>query len=118
MGNLGWYQRITTWSKKVGGPQNLLFLSGVVGYGVLRGVEALGKKTIKLVKENNFRRPSKVYTVIEYGLSNEGLVFNINDKFTVWERDGDSILIEKVGDEGNPYFVSSELLHRISDYKG
>lgn len=36
MSNLGWYQVITTWSKKVGGPLNLLGI--VAGVGAIGGV--------------------------------------------------------------------------------
>lgn len=48
MGNLGWYQLITTWSKKVGGPKNLLLLVAAGGYTIVRSVEAGGKKSTGL----------------------------------------------------------------------
>ena len=51
MGNLGWYQLITTWSKKVGGPKNLLLLVAAGGYTIVRSVEAGGKKVYRLVKD-------------------------------------------------------------------
>ena len=41
----------------------------------------------------------------------------MGDKFKVLESDGDAVLIEKIGDLTNPYFVSAELLKDISDYK-
>ena len=48
MGNLGWYQLITTWSKKVGGPKTLLLLIAAGGYAIVRSVEAGGKKSTDL----------------------------------------------------------------------
>ena len=33
------------------------------------------------------------------------------------ETDKDAILIEKIDDDNNPYFVSEELLTNISNYK-
>ena len=53
MGNLGWYQLMTTVAKKVGGPKVLFGLLAVGGYAVIRTVEAGGKKVIKLVKKEN-----------------------------------------------------------------
>ena len=51
------------------------------------------------------------------GKSNEGLLFSVDDTFKVLEIDGDAALIEKIGDENNPYFVSGCFLESISDYK-
>ncbi len=39
------------------------------------------------------------------------------ETFKVLERDGNAVLIEKLGDDNNPYFVAAELLNEISDYK-
>ena len=33
------------------------------------------------------------------------------------KSDKDAILIEKIGDNNNPYFVSAELLKNISDFE-
>lgn len=44
MGNLGWYQLLTTWAKKVGGPKQLMLLLAAGGYIIIRPVEAGGKK--------------------------------------------------------------------------
>ena len=45
------------------------------------------------------------------------LLFSVDDTFKVLEIDGDATLIEKIGDENNPYFVSGCFLESISDYK-
>ena len=50
------------------------------------------------------------------GKSNEGLQFAVGDTFRVLEIAADAVLIEKIGDPNNPYFVSSDLLHSISDF--
>ena len=59
----------------------------------------------------------QVYIVDKQGVSNEGMILESGDSFNVLESDGDAVLIEKIGDSNNPYFVSSELLKEISDYK-
>lgn len=60
---------------------------------------------------------TKVYSVTAEGISNEGLAFKIGDQFRVLETDKDAVLIEKIDDDNNPYFVSEELLTNISNYK-
>lgn len=118
MSNLGLYQTMTTIAKKVGGPKNFLLLVGIGGYGVFRIGEAGIKKFIKAVikYKNNKKISSKLYVVHSAGESNEGLRFIAGDTFRVLESDGDAVLIEKIGEDNNPYFVSRELLLNISDY--
>lgn len=122
MSNLGWYQVITTWSKKVGGPLKLLVI--VAGVGAIggvagtKGVEALvGSQKKKVAEKEKAAELLKTYTVSKEGVSNEGLQFHVGETFKVLERDGNAVLIEKLGDDNNPYFVAAELLNEISDYK-
>lgn len=118
MSNLGLYQTMTTWAKKAGGPVQFLGLVAAGGYLVLRTVEAGGKVIIKIVtkkiasKEEN----DAIYTVHTAGVSNEGLQFAVGDTFRVLEIDKDAVLIEKIGDDSSPYFVTSTLLYSISDF--
>lgn len=122
MSNLGWYQVITTWSKKVGGPLNLLgivagvgTLGGVVG---TKGIEVLvASQKKKATEKEKVAELSKTYTISKDGVSNEGLQFHVGETFKVLERDGNAVLIEKLGDDNNPYFVAAEFLNGISDYK-
>ena len=109
MNNLGWYQVITTWSKKVGGPLNLLGI--VAGVGALggvagtKGIEALvASQKKKAIEKEKVAELSKTYTIIKDGVSNEGLQFHVGETFKVLERDGNAVLIEKLGDDNNPYF--------------
>lgn len=122
MSNLGWYQIMTTVAKKCGGPLKLFGL--VAGGGILVG--ALGTKAVDGVagsvkntaaKKKKAREQLKIYNVYEEGVSNEGLQFHVGDTFKVLERDGNAVLIEKIGDDNNPYFVASDFLNKISDYK-
>lgn len=122
MSNLGWYQVMTTLAKKVGGPLKLAGL--LVGGGAALGGGAVvgGQKVAK--KVNQYRDKKKkaeeaavVYEVHTDGKSNEGLVFTVGDRFRILETDGDAVLIEKIGDKQNPYFVSGKFLASISDYK-
>ena len=118
MSNLGLYQTMTTVAKKVGGPKNFLLLVAIGGYGAFRIGEAGIKKFVKAVIQykNTKKTSSKLYVVHSVGESNEGLRFIAGDTFRVLESDGDAVLIEKIGDDNNPYFVSRELLVTISDY--
>ena len=122
MSNLGGYQRLTTIAKRVGGPKNLVLLIAGSGAVIYKGVETLVKKGVKIVKKQYVENVSlklndQVYIVNKQGISNEGMILAIGDSFKVLESDGEVILIEKIGDSNNPYFVSSELLEEISDYK-
>lgn len=121
MGNLGWYQLMTTVAKKVGGPKQLLALVAAGGYVIVRGVEAGGKKVIKLVKKDNKEKStSKVlpaYKFIIDGKDDKGLIFSSGDVFYVAARHDDVILIEKEKDDNNPYFVSVDWLMKVSSFK-
>ena len=135
MGNLGWYQLMTTVAKKVGGPKQLLALVAAGGYVIIRVVEAGGKKVIKLVKkviklvkkviklvkkDNKEKYTSKVLPAYEFiidGKDDKGLIFSSGDVFYVAARHDDVILIEKEKDDNNPYFVSVDWLMKVSSFK-
>ena len=123
MSNLGAYQWITSASKKVGGPVKLLLLTGVAGAAIYKAVEIGVEKGIRailvhqdpptvwrVVKRN-------VYSVTADGVNNEGVEFHAGTKFKVLEKADDAVLIEKIGDNNNPYFVSADFLRTISDFK-
>ena len=122
MSNLGAYQWITSTSKKVGGPINLLLLTGAIGAAVYKASEIGVKKGIKAFKTHQASKTKcleandNIYSVTSPGTSNEGVEFPIGTKFKVLETD-DSVLIEKIGDKNSPYFVSVELLSTISSFQ-
>ena len=110
---------MTTWAKKMGGPVRLFTAVAVGGYVLGRTVEAGGKQIVKGVKKhikNKKTTSTEFYVVHTEGTSNEGLHFSINDRFRVLEIAEDAVLIEKIGDSNNPYFVSAALLHSISNF--
>lgn len=115
MSNLGLYQKITTYSKKIGGPLQFLGAVALGGYIVLRTVEAGGKTVIKRLKSKE-KAIANTYVVHTQGMSNEGLRFVVGEQFRVLEIVEDVVLIEKIGDVNNPYFVSAELLCSISNF--
>lgn len=123
MSNLGGYQWLTTVAKKVGGPKNLVLVIAGAGAVIYKSGEIAVKQTVKAIKRIKNKEQlletanTKMYTVTAEGISNEGLEFKIGDQFRVLESDKDAVLIEKIGDNNNPYFVSVELLKNISDYK-
>lgn len=123
MSNLGVYQWITSTSKKVGGPINLLLLTGVAGAAVYKISEIGVKKCLESFKANQAPQTEYleideiIYTVTSPGISNEGIEFPVGTKFKVWETTNNSALIEIEGDKNNPYFVSAEFLRTISDFQ-
>ncbi|MBO5164439.1 MAG: hypothetical protein J6B75_08410 [Ruminococcus sp.] len=122
MGNLGWYQILTTFAKKVGGPKNLIGLllgfGAFIGGGVVHVCTKLKKKIdTKHKKKKQLADAAIVYTVNKGGFSNEGLRFNEKDEFKVLETDGNVGLIEIIGDKNSPYYVSLKFLSSISNYK-
>lgn len=123
MSNLGGYQWLTTTAKKVGGPINLMLITASTGAAIYKSSEIVIKNSIKAVKKKYDDKKLKTefnikqYTVKTFGVSNEGLEFKVGEQFKVLESDGKAVLIEKIGDTNNPYFVSVELLKEISDYE-
>ena len=119
MSNLGGYQLLTTFAKKVGGPGKLVLAIAGGGYVIFRAVEAGGKtiyKKVKKVKADN-KAKIKEYIVLNDGTDEQGLKFKAGDKVRVLETADDAILIEKVGDKNNPYFVSIDFLKTITAYE-
>ena len=57
MSNLGWYQVITTWSKKVGGPLNLLgIVAGVGAIGGVAGTKGVEALVLKRRRQQKRRK--------------------------------------------------------------
>lgn len=123
MSNLGDYQRMTILAKKVGGPKNLAVIiagAGVVASVALyKGGEIVKEKVRKKKNKEKLKETSDsiVYSITVDGVSDDGLEFKIGDQFRVLETVKNAVLIEKIGDDNNPYFVSVEFLEMISNYK-
>ena len=119
MSNLGAYQWMTVAAKKVGGPINLLILANVTGAVLYKSGELIVKHCIRIHETTCLVIEDKkeFYNVTSTGRSNEGVIFDVGDSIFVLEEDGDSVLIEKVGDTNSPYFVSTKFLRQISEYK-
>ena len=110
---------MTKLTKIVGGPLNFVVLMFGTGAVIGKGVE-IGFKTIKrkwnskkLAAESN----DKTYVIKIPWINNERVIFDKGDTLKVLEKDGESILIKKNEDSNNTYFVSTDLLKKISDYK-
>lgn len=119
MNNLGLYKTMTTFAKKVGGPVNFLILVGAGGYGVFRLGEAGIKKIVKIAKQHKQKKvltDPHFYVVHTKSEGDGGITLNAGDTFKVLETDGDAVLIEVIGDNNNPYFVSAQFLLTISNY--
>ena len=110
----------------MGGPGKLATLviggSMVIGGVVVKtGEFAVKKGKSALKKRKELKKASngdidKIYIVNQYGESNEGIKFQVGDKIRIFEKDEEAILIELIGSEYNPYFVSLDLLQQILDF--
>lgn len=122
MSNLGWYKILTTAAKRVGGPKRLIGLIFASGAAVGVGGTILTQKAAKVVKNKinkqntDYLENGKTFVVHTGGRDDNGLVFKVGDNYRIMDRDGDSILIEKFGDDNNPYFVSAEFLKKVSEF--
>lgn len=123
MSNLGDYQRMTILAKKVGGPKNLAVIiagaGAVASVALYKGGEIVKEKVRKKKNKEKLKETSDsiVYSITVDGVSDGGLEFKIGDQFRVLETVKNAVLIEKIGDDNNPYFVSVEFLEMISNYK-
>ena len=115
MSNLGGYQLLTTFAKKVGGPRKLVAI--IAGGGVIIGGLGVkgGERLLKKIKIRG-NNSDFVYTIVHDAKSNEGVFFKRGDKYRVLETDEDAVLIELLESENNPYFVSGCFLENISNY--
>lgn len=123
MSNLGDYQRMTILAKKVGGPKNLAVIiagaGAVASVALYKGGEIVKEKVRKKKNKEKLKETSDsiVYSITVDGVGDDGLEFKIGDQFRVLETVKNAVLIEKIGDDNNPYFVSVEFLEMISNYK-
>ena len=86
MSNLGLYQKMTTWAKKMGGPLQFLGAVAVGGYIVLRTAETGGKAVAKVVKKRfvvKEENTSQLYDVLtsdpsKIGIRTEAINKHIN----------------------------------------
>lgn len=119
MSNLGLYQVMTSLAKKVGGPAQLSLIIAAGGYLVIRPVEAVGKMAIKkgISRIRIHKYSDAIFTINSNAIDNQGLEFKKASEFRVLEIDNDAVLVEIIGDNNNPYFVSKSFLHTISDFK-
>lgn len=101
MSNLGAYQWITCTSKKVGGPVNLLLLTGAAGATLYKLSEIGVKKCIKFFKVHRTTKTKcmkideNTYSVVSLNTSNEGVEFPVCTRLNNSETDENSVLIEK-----------------------
>lgn len=122
MSNLGWYQTLTTAAKAVGGPKRLVVL--LVGGGTILGVGGtLGtQKVVKTIKAKikapkvTYSENGRIFNVSCEFSDKNGLQFKPGDQYKIISRDNDAIMIEKLGDKNNPYYVSSATLKEISNF--
>ena len=115
---------MVTVAKKVGGPLVLVVGTAVSGWAIGRGAEAGGKgiaKRVKAARQNkaeSARETTVTFTVAGEADCGGGLTLQAGDEFRILSRDGDAVLIEVLEDADNPYFVSAEILMKISDFPG
>ena len=121
MSNLGFYQTFTTWSKKVGGPKNVLLITAGIGSMIGSGCTLVCQKAISKIREHRYNKQHLLNDAIKLTISktkkvSDDLTLCAGDIVYIIERDGDAILIARKGDKNNPYFISADVLYQISDF--
>lgn len=124
MSNLGGYQTITTVFKTLGGPKKAvaLILGGTFAVGGVAGsfVPSAMKAAKRTIRKRFSSSPTtgqifSVHTARD-GSGRSEPTLRVGDQYVVLERDRDAVLIEVLNDADNPYFLSEEILRRISDF--
>ena len=112
---------MVTVAKRVGGP--LPFMGLLVGGGIVLGITAdkvaslaRGQKKARQAEGSAATKKKATYVVETRAESDGGLVLEEGDEFSVLGADGDAVLIERLGDDNNPYVISGKLLASISAY--
>jgi len=121
--NLGMYLWMTKTSKRVGGPVNFLALVatfGALSYELARIAYGKGKNYIHdFCKENKHwgteSSEIKQYKIKKDYIFDNQLSFKKGDSIIILDEDGDALMIEKIGDNNNPYFISREVFATIAD---
>lgn len=127
MSNLGDYEKIVKLIKMVGGPARAKALTAVAASGLVvaggylhKGIQNAGPLvrnwTGSLKRSDEPSGPS--YTVHTSATDGQGLEFTVDDVFRILERDDDSVLIEIIGRDDNPWVVSAGFLEQISEFAG
>lgn len=121
MSNLGLYQGMVVLAKKVGGPLALGAIVAFGGWALGRGGEAGGKGIARAVRnarqsKSEVVEVAPIFTVSAEAECGGGLFLHPGEKFRVLERDGDSVLIDLIGDKNSPYMVSGAKLASVSDF--
>lgn len=116
MSNLGLYQVMTTVAKKVGGPAILglgtLAIGAGLGVGGDEGVRGLREKRKARISKAILENGTELNITGKYKDKHK-LILEPGDTVRVLESDGESILIEKIGDKNNPYFIGWNDLKKI-----
>ena len=134
VGNLGGYQILTTVVKRLGGPAKAAAKVGSALAALLGGAYVLGEKNgekkavaemrgqakgVKLVPVDmgpSKSNPSVEYLVAKDATSSDGTSFATGDKLRVMDSDDDAVMVERIGDENSPYWVSRCFLESISGH--
>ena len=89
MSNLGAYQRMTIWAKKVGGPNNLLVMTMVTGAALYKVSEKIIKRGVEYCKQEKaktYQLEKDIYIISEATTSDGGVKFEINDRYKILEK--------------------------------
>lgn len=112
MSNLGSYQNMVELAKKVGGPIILGILTAIAGYVGSKTIEA----SIKFVKNKSEYDDGAIYEVTDAYEINDEIKLNVGDKFKVIGGHLNSLLVELLGKNNNPYVMDKQTLVRVSNY--
>lgn len=81
----------------------------------MRG-QAKGVKLVPVDMGPSKSNPSVEYLVAKDATSSDGTSFAAGDKLRVMDSDDDAVMVERIGDENSPYWVSRDFLESISGH--
>lgn len=117
MSNLGGYQTTVTWMKRLGGPKTFWIVVPLACYVGGKLIEIPVRSIARYFRaRTNTNQPKQLIEVTSAGVDSSGLSLDQGDAYRILYSDKDMVLIEKIGDTNNPYLVSSDFLHSISNY--
>lgn len=137
VGNLGGYQIITTLVKRLGGPTKAVVKAviglafsvaggGAIGYAVgekhgeKKAIEAMKPQTGAIGSPAASEGQARIangseYLVSRAATSSDGTAFSPGDRLRVMDSDGDAVMVERVGDDNSPYWVSRAFLLSVAE---
>lgn len=127
-GNLGGYQTATTIIKRLGGPKaaagvlgavgtGLFFIGGLIGSALTRKIDAK-KAGEKMPADPSSPLIGRTFETVAPGTDASEKTLSAGEKIKVMFEDGDAVMVELVGDDEAPHWLSRETFASMTGTAG